>query len=278
MEHDAENAGEHRNIARLLAVLDALSQASAEGLRLTDVMDAAGLGKTTAHRILNGLAAHGLADQDPESRRYFIGLKMLSWANTARDRFSFARFAEPALLRLSRQTSDTVYLVVRLGDEIVCTDAREGSFPIRVLTLNVGDRRPLGIGAGSLSILACLSDEEVDAYFARNGDMLTRYPFDEVSLREMIAAARKNGYAYNNIHVLHGMENMPGMAGIGLAIRRRDGVPVAALHLTAITSRLDPPRRDNIVAALRNEVERIEREAEPVLDAMNDRAADRRSR
>jgi DNA-binding IclR family transcriptional regulator len=99
--------------------------------------------------------------------------------------------------------------------------------------------------------------------------MLARYPFDEVSLRDMIAAARKNGYAYNNIHVLQGMENMPGMAGIGLAIRRQDGMPVAALHITAITSRLEPPRRDNIVAALRAEVERIEQDSEPVLATMD---------
>ena len=52
---NTEKSGEHRNVARLLAVLDALSKASAKGLRLTDVIEATGLGKTTAHRILGGL-------------------------------------------------------------------------------------------------------------------------------------------------------------------------------------------------------------------------------
>lgn len=65
------------------------------------------------------------------------------------------------------------------------------------------------------------------------------------------------------------MENMPGMADIGLAVRRRDGMPVAALHITAITSRLEPPRRDNIVAALRAEVDHIEQDTEPLLATMD---------
>jgi DNA-binding IclR family transcriptional regulator len=260
-----QNSGEHRNIGRLLAVLDALAHASAEGLRLTDVVEAADLGKTTAHRILNGLVAQNLAEHDPDTGRYFIGVKMLSWATAARDRFSLVRLVEPALLRISRQTQDTIYLVVRTGDDIVCLDCREGSFPIKVLTLDVGVRRPLGIGAGSLAILSALPDAEIDRIFVGNAEAMAAYPFDEVRLRQMIATTRQNGYAYNNVHVLQGLENVTEMAGIGVPIRKRDGMPVAALHLTGVTSRLDPPRRDNLVATLHQEARQIEAQLEPVL-------------
>jgi DNA-binding IclR family transcriptional regulator len=266
VEYDSDKSGEHRNIVRLFFVLDALSKASAEGLRLTDVIEATGLGKTTAHRILGGLASHGLADHDEERGRFFIGLRMLSWATAARDRFGFARLVEPALARIARQTQDTIYLVVRVGDEIVCLDCREGAFPIKALTLEVGDRRPLGIGVGSLAIMASLPDAEIDRLFVTNAEALSRYPFDEVRLRQMISATRQNGYAYNNVHLFHGLENLTEMAGIGVPICKNDGTPVAALHLTGIVSRLDPPRRDNLVATLRHEARRIETELEPVLD------------
>src|SRR5260221_6355379 len=135
MEHPPGDQGEHRNIARVLGVLDALSKASADGLRLADVMRVTGLGKTTAHRLLGGLTAQGLAEQDSDTGRYFVGLKILSWAAAAKHRFSFARLAEPTLVRVSQRTQDTIYLVARVGDEAVCLDAREGAFPIRVLTL-----------------------------------------------------------------------------------------------------------------------------------------------
>jgi DNA-binding IclR family transcriptional regulator len=262
---NTEKSSEHRNIARLLAVLGALSKASANGLRLTDVIEATGLGKTTAHRILGGLMSYGLAEQDPETGRFFIGVTMLSWATAARDRFSLVRLVEPALVRIARQTQDTVYLVVRTGDEIVCLDCREGSFPIKVLTLNVGDRRPLGIGAGSLAILSALPDSEIDRVLVANAEAMAAYPFDEVKLRQMIATTRQNGYSYNNIHLLPGLENVTEMAGIGMPIRKGDGMPVAALHLTSVTSRLDPPRRDNLVATLRQEIRQIEAALEPVL-------------
>lgn len=269
MEHDEDRSAEHRNVGRLLAVLDALSTASAAGLRLTDVVEATGIGKTTAHRILAGLTGQGLADQDEETNRFFIGLKMLRWANAARERFSLSRLVEPALTRIARQTQDTIYLVVRTGDEIVCLDYREGSFPVRVLTLMVGDRRPLGIGAGSLAILAALPDAEVDRLFISNADAIARFPFDEVRLRKMVAFARQHGYAYNDIHVFQGMENLTEMAGIGVPICKGDGTPVAALHLTGITSRLAPPRRDNLVAILRHEAAAIEAEFEPLLDIVS---------
>ena len=62
------------------------------------------------------------------------------------------------------------------------------------------------------------------------------------------------------------------MAAVSVPIRSSSGTPVAALHLTAITQRLAQPRRDNIVAALRHEVEAIEHAYRPVLDAMEPRA------
>jgi DNA-binding IclR family transcriptional regulator len=52
-------------------------------------------------------------------------------------------------------------------------------------------------------------------------------------------------------------------------IRRGDGLPVAALHVTSVTSRLDPPRRDSVVAILREEAKLLEAQLEPVLDDMS---------
>lgn len=268
MEPNGDTAGENRNLARVTAILEAVAGAAQAGLRLVDVVEHTGLGKTTAHRILAGLVAEGLVEQDEETGRFYIGTRILSWATAARERFSFARLAEPALERIAQQTQDTIYLVARAGNEIVCLDSREGSFPIKVLTLAVGDRRPLGIGAGSLAILAALGNDEIDRVFEINRAALANYTFDEVRLRQMIRDTRRNGYAYNNLHVLPGLENLTDMAGIGVPICRRDGAPVAALHLTGVTSRLDGARRDNLVAGLVKEAREIETSYEAALELM----------
>jgi DNA-binding IclR family transcriptional regulator len=264
-----EQPEEQRNVQRLVGLLASLSAAGGSGLRLADVVEATGLNKTTAHRLLSGLKAGGLVDYDEDRARYFVGIKMLAFASAARSRFDVVRCVGPALARLARQSEDTVYLVARLGDEIVCLDAAEGAFPIKALTLSVGDRRPLGIGAGSLAILAGLADGEVERIFETQAGMRASFPYDDLRLRQMVEATRENGYSYTDVHLFKGLEKVTEMAAIGMAIRRPAGDPVAALHLTAITSRLKPPRRENIVASMRREVELIERELAPLLATMD---------
>jgi DNA-binding IclR family transcriptional regulator len=268
MERKDKGADLNRNVGRVMAILDALAQASDQGLRLTDVMQTARLNKTTAHRLLASLTAYGLADQHPETGRYFVGLRLLSLSQAARKRFALAPLVEPALVRICQQTQDTVYFVVRTGDEAVCIGCQEGSFPIRVLTLYVGDRRPLGINASGLALLASLPDEEVERILAQHRAARAPFPFDDIQLRRMLVAARRNGYAYNDVHLFKGMEKMTDMAAIAMPICSSDGTAVAALHLTAITQRLQPPRRASIVSLLQREAREIEKKFQPILDGM----------
>ncbi|MGF6597668.1 hypothetical protein P3T23_002385 [Paraburkholderia sp. GAS448] len=70
-------------------------------------------------------------------------------------------YQRPHLEALADKLEDTIYFVVRRGDFAVCYARAEGAFPIKTLTLRVGDRRPLGVGSSSLAIAAALSDDEV---------------------------------------------------------------------------------------------------------------------
>ena len=256
---DPAEKGLYQNIGRATMVLKALAANSADGLRLTDVVNATSLGKATVHRVLSGLVAHGLVDQDKATGRFFLSLKLIGWAMAAGDRFGLARLAAPALARLAKRTEDTIYLSLRSGDEAICIERREGPFPIKTLTLRVGDRRPLGVGAGSLAMLAFLPDEEVEQVIATQGVEQARFGIDEMTMRDMIATARRLGYTLNDERLI------PGMSAVGVPIRRPNGQPFAALSVAAISTRLQLPRRDTIVASLRQEAELIEAELKPIL-------------
>jgi DNA-binding IclR family transcriptional regulator len=268
---DSQDA--NRNVARIMGIVDALAAEADRGLRLADVMQATGLNKTTTHRLLAGLAAHGLADQDSETGRYFVGVRLIALASAAKRRFQLAPLVADILASLSRQTDDTVMLSARVGDEALCLECREGTFPIKVLTLRAGDRRPLGIGAPGVALLAFLPDAEIDRVLGANAAERTEFPFDEIQIRQMILEARKHGYAYNDVHVFKGMETITDMAAVSVPICATNGTPVASLSITAITQRLAQPRRDNVVAALRREVVAIQAAYAPILDEMEPRAA-----
>lgn len=243
--------GTFQNISRSAAVLDALGRSGESGLRLTDVSEGTGLGKATAHRILAGLVANGLAEQDDDTGRFFVGLRVLSWSKCAGSRHGMRRLCDQSLIRLSERTHDTVYLSMRSREEIVCAARHEGSFPIKTLVFEQGDRRPLGVGAGSLALLSFLQKEELDRIYPKVVSEVSRFDVDEAALDEMVSRTRSQGYALEDEQVISGMR------AVALPILLEDGLPIAAISVTAISTRMKPARREQIVKYIREEIDRI---------------------
>lgn len=252
--------GAHQNVARAAWVLSILSDAGPFGLRMTDVIEQSGLGVATVHRLLNGLVAHGFVDHDDDKNRYFLGLQMITWAAKATERYGLAPFVDESLQNLVSQTEDTVYLSLISGHEAVCIDRREGAYPIRTLTLRVGDRRPLGVGAGSMALLAFQSDEVITSVLKRYADDRKAFGISTAYVKQAAAETRKRGYDLIREKLI------AGMSGVGVPIRQQSGVAVAALSVAAITSRLSGRRLTTVVKLLKDEAAAIERRAGDVLN------------
>lgn len=244
-----------QSVERAIAVLRSLADRNTAGARLTDVVSDLGLAKGTARRLLLVLMREGLVVQEPGSRRYHLGAGLFSLGSVAGARFSIRELALPSLSRLAERSGDTVYLSVRSGLDAVCIHRQEGTFPIRTLTLTVGDRRPLGVGAGSLALLASLPPAEAETVMDANGERFGRYSdrLDAQTVRQMVARARIDGYAFNDGLIV------PGMCAIGVPLLGRHGLPEGALSIAAIAGRMEPDRRTQLVALLERERAAIER-------------------
>lgn len=238
---------------RAAAVIEAVAAGDETGKRLIDVVQEVGLQKSTVHRLLNALERLGYVERDEYSARYFLGYRLFALGLTSAHRFGLARLAEQATTQLAALTSDTVFLSVRQGTHALCIDRAIGSYPIKTLTLQVGDIRPLGVGAGSLALLAWLPDDRIDAILEANRTSLTPYPgFDAATIRDLVAASRQQGHASN----IGGI--VPGMSAIGVPIRGRGGDPIGALSVAAIDSRMHPERRRQIVGWAMDQAGEIE--------------------
>ena len=235
----------NQSIERATDVLRALAAGQDSGVRLSDVAAAAKLPRSTTHRLLGALVQARLVEQDTDTGLFHLGFDLLTFAAKAAGRHGLVEMAQGALQRLAERTSDTVFLSVRSGVESICLDRREGSFPIRTLTLSVGDRRPLGVGAGSLALLAFLPDASVERIIAASAGRMAPYPaFDAASIHELVKQARRQGYAFNDGRIV------PGMSAVGVPIMGPQQEPLGALSVAAIASRMQPDRRENIVASL----------------------------
>jgi DNA-binding IclR family transcriptional regulator len=237
-----------QSLERAVAILHVLADGHRHGLRLTDVAARTQLSPSTAHRILSALVDLGLAEQDQGSARFYPGLSLLGLGAAAANRHGLADVAAPFCQRLADRTGDTVYLSMRSGNDVVCVDRVEGAFPIKVLTWSVGDRRPLGINASGLAILAALPDDEAGRLVEANAVRIEGYTgHDRAGVHALIARARRRGYAFNEGF------SAPGMAAVAVPIRGGQGEPVASLCVAALESRLDAERRETVVRWLNEE-------------------------
>jgi DNA-binding IclR family transcriptional regulator len=250
---DASSGATSQSLERGLYLLEQVVERPLAGSSLNELAAATGLSRPTAHRLLLSLRKLGFVEYDAQARRFFPGLKAYRMGLASAARFDIVELADRGMSRLADETGDTVFLSLRDGDSALCAARKIGAFPIRTLTLNVGDFRPLGVGAGSLALLAALPDEEIRHVLARNRARLASYPrIGSGNLKEMVARTRRQGYSVNDGLILEEM------AAVAVPVRDGSGRAIAAISVAAIRSRMAPSRRGTIVKLLERERAAIE--------------------
>lgn len=222
--------------------------------RLTDIAQHAGLDISTALRILKDLECEGFVERDPESKHYMLGPQVYAMHHAMVDGLDLRGLARPALIRLARRFGDTVILSMPVGWESVCVDLCFGDYPIRANYLEVGSRRPLGVGAGSLALLSALEEDEARTVLPRVRERLAaRYPrFPADALDEAAQRARTLGHAMLLDVVVERM------GGLGVAVRGPSGRAIGALSVAALNERIEP-REQELAQTLAEEARAIER-------------------
>ncbi|NEV00533.1 IclR family transcriptional regulator [Bradyrhizobium uaiense] len=240
-------------IQKVCAILRVLAQRSP--LRLTDIADTTSLNKATALRILNSLIEEGFVSRVSGAKTYELGQEARVMAVGARRSVDIAELAQPSLLRLSERSADTALLSVRSGVEALYLARSVGSHPLQPNYLQIGSRRPLGVGAGALALLVWLPDAEIEAVIEVIVPRLAKSPrITPKFLRERIAMARKAG------HTVLLDAAFPGMGGVGVPVRDDAGEVVAALSIGAASDRIR--RRESELADM------LKKEAQVLARAM----------
>ncbi|MGB2200672.1 MAG: IclR family transcriptional regulator [Pseudooceanicola atlanticus] len=246
------------SIARALVLLRAVARHGDAGRRLSDLARETGLHKATAARLLNTLTEEG-AVQRGDDKRYRMARGLLHALGLPHTVPQLRVAARPVLAALIDRLEDVALLSVRSGHDSLCIDRHVGRFPLQALSLDVGRRRPMSVGAGSMCLFAWLSAEERHAILDELTDAIGCFPnATPARLDSLAAETRGQGYSYLPDFVV------PGMTGIGAPVRDTSGQVVAAVSIAAVGERLKGERgqwatghllaaRDEIEARLRGE-------------------------
>ncbi|WP_108663044.1 IclR family transcriptional regulator [Acuticoccus kandeliae] len=258
-----------QSVDRALRLLSLIGRHCDHGVALGAIVDESRLNKPTARRLLMALMRAGLVEQDVASRRYFLGEGAYVLGTLASRRYNLLEVAMESLKRLAELTADTAFVSARRENYAVCLHREEGAYPVRTHALMAGYQHPLGVGAGSLAMLASMSDEEIDRVLADTAEIRAEaYPnHTDARLRADIAITREQGHSLNPGLIV------PSSWGIGATITFPDGRVAGALSIAAIDSRMTPERQRDIAALLTTETRKVERKLARMFTAGQERGA-----
>ena len=178
-----------------------------------------------------------------EGRRYSPGPGLQKLQMHA-EAYSLADRAAPLVRTLRIQLNETTTFWVREGWEVeaLVTESSEQALRYAVPT---GNRVPMHPLASGKALLAALTDEELDRYFAET----TRERFTpatitaEKALRKELAEARKTGFATTDEEFSLGIFSIGRVVTIG-------GEPIGALSVAIPSVRCDEATRHRVMDLL----------------------------
>lgn len=241
-------------LTRGVALLRLMASAGRRGVALTTLADATGLPNSTVHRLLAQLVKQRLAVQLDTSRLYALGPLAYELGLSAAQQFDVRQVCRPSMEQLATNTAETVYLVQRSGLEAVCIDLVQGPSAVRVVTLQMGSRRPLGLGAGGLAILADLPQEEGEEMFAQVcGPISSEWRFSAADLRESMQWARLHRHAIIRNRIT------PGVTAVGKSFKDSLGQVFGAVTVAGLNTRMTDVRIASVLDQLNLATRTIER-------------------
>lgn len=234
-----------RSLRRGLRVLDAVLQSGPEGVRVIDLCRLCDLQRAPVYRLLATLMESGYVRQRGRFH-YVAGPRVASFAAPT-DESRLAARLQPVLSRISAACGDAAFAVVRDGRLSRCIARQIGTYPVQILSVEVGTRQPLGVGAAGLALLAALPPEESDAVTRENGAALAAFGGMTPSRMDLLVrATRERGWSVVGNHAVKGA------MGVGMALRGRDNTPIAGISVAAAMGRMPKERQQLIAGVIRD--------------------------
>lgn len=218
-------------LRRGLQILALLHRHHPASLSIKDISSQTGLPRPTVYRLLEALINEGCATRIQQTGTFqFIGLGSRLPLQPLLNKN--LEVVMSRMKNIAQRTGDSVYLIIQNGADSMCVHRELGHYPIQVNSLAVGQRQPLGIGSGGLSILAASSDEELEKIIKVNTPRFTPYnDLSAATVKQLVHNTRSRGYA------IMGSYAIPGVTGVGMAVFD-NGKPIAGLCVSSTTERM----------------------------------------
>jgi len=223
--------GQLQTLRRAITVIDCFTPERTE-LGVREVARLVNLSSSAAGRLLAALKEEGVLSQNPNTRAYSMGSRVLRWADIYNSTLDIRNKAHAAIVELHQTTLETISLYILEGRERVCIERLESPHSVRIVQ-RIGRRLPLYAGSAGKAMLAFLSPARQEAVLQGSTlePLTPKTIVDPAALRRELKKIRERGCA-----VSYG-EWVIDAAGVSAPILNQDGEVIAAVVISGPTAR-----------------------------------------
>ncbi len=219
-------------------------------LGITELSIKLGVSKSTVHRLVTTMEKQGYLEQDPDSRKYKLGLSILRLSEIIMKNYDIRTIASPIMQRLRDYTEESVHLnVVSYAQKArVCIAKQESHHDLRYV-IELGQYLPLHVGASGKILLANLDEQHIISALENIPDN------DKQKIFSDLEKIRAQGYC-----ISYG-ERIPGASSISCAIKNRSDKLIAGLTVSGPSMRLTEEKVKEYLEPVKNAAAEISKQA-----------------
>lgn len=223
-------------------------------LGVTEISETLDLYKSNVHNILTTFSALGYLEQDEETEKYKLGIRIFELSRALGDRFGITKVAAPYMQELANLTNDNVYLAVPHEGEVLYLEAMYPANATHLMRSLLGDRADMYCTGLGKAMLANMGEEMMDSYLKRELAPYTEQTItDPKRLREELMQTRTRGYAVDN------MEHEFGIKCVALPIFNQERRLTAAMSVSGSSLKFTEERIVEVAELIKKYVSKIER-------------------
>ena len=248
-----DSKGRVQSIDRAVGILNCFSPKRQE-LRLTEIADELDLNKSTAHGIITTLKYHGLIDQDEETQKYRLGLRILELASIVKDSLKINEISRPYIDEIRSKLEETVHLGTLDKKEVVYLEKAESHQSMRIVT-TIGSRMPAYCTGIGKAMLAYVDEQTVLDLLPDEIERFTPNTItDKNQLIEELKKIRNQGYSLDN------QEHDLGLTCVAAPIFDNLGNASYGISVSGPSIRITEDRIKEITTVVKDAADKISRE------------------
>lgn len=145
------------SVLKVFGILEALSES--KDIAISELSQKVMMPKSTAYRFLQTMKSLGYVNQEEDSDKYSLNLKLLDLGNRVLYHQNFLAIADLEMRKLRDKTKETVHLAVREGDQIIYINKVASEQYSLCLTSKIGNQANIHASGLGKVLLAWLDNE-----------------------------------------------------------------------------------------------------------------------